>query len=353
MRASHFLAAVVAIFVLVTTTQDTKPQAACTPNFNLTTYTPRFGGDPKLSSPLSEVLNLQLWTTLRKNADGENFGCGSLVWDPLGADADEGDIAHRTPPNASLSFWGQVTSVGDGVVVQGALRRAPKGIQPNRQIWALATNGRTIQFDPIRQIYSFAPFVVKREVVDQYTEIPELRLCADKILPCKGRPIGRQDIYALQQEGSFAKVTVGHDTGWVYLPRLADHSEVISFVAGVIRIMRGDYRGAIVMMDDVLDSQASTSLKVDALVIQAVSLEIQGSSGVEQIEKAKSLSPYATDLLRLYVMDLIRQSLKELNGQSRANFASRASKLLDEGAHLFPSDDQWLHDARSILKTLQ
>lgn len=332
-------------------TSATNASTRCDLDSTTAVYTPRFAGDQQLSAPVSEILNLQIWTTLRKSAGPREFGCGSLYWDDFGADATSDEVRTRTPRDAALTYWGRVQKIANGVIILSSLERTEYAKVRPKEVWRIELNGRSIVLNPVRQSYSLSPIVLKDAIIKRYNSLPQLVFCVARVKDCKGSVIGHSDIVAATQEGEFARVRLKGRSGWIYLPKLADRSEVVSFIGGVVRMMRGDYAGAYDLLETTVGaSNVSAALRVDALLLQATSLGIRGISVTEKINDARRLNPYARDILRVQFMQFCARAAMAARPDERASSLSKAEHLLAGAERLFSPDDEWLLSAKKFVR---
>ena len=109
------------------------------------------------------------------------------------------------------------------------------------------------------------------------------------------------------------------------------------FVAAVFRLMRGDYDGAVTLTEAVEGTQASTSLRIDGLLLKAVALELSGKSGELEINKAHGLNPFLRETISLRIMHLLSKAEKTQN----PDYQARARELVSHSTSLFDPADPW------------
>jgi hypothetical protein len=187
---------------------------------------------------------------------------------------------------------------------------------------------------------------------------------ADLLQVHQGSPTGLvigkvgDNFRAFQQSGTVAQITT--DTGlkgYLILPRVTPElTEVASFTGGVIRMMRGDWNGAVSLFEDLQKSERTpTSLKVDALLLIAHCLEKLDKDGSEFVDRAADLSPSAPRVLKYKVMVTTSQIMRLLSsGQAEAarRLNPALASAVDNVALVTAKDDEWVGIAREVASLL-
>jgi hypothetical protein len=265
-----------------------------------------------------------------------------------------------------MTLWGSATPYGNGVVVQTYLSipEYEDGRDQHNERWTvtLTPPGKkdlTISADIPRRRYEFSPIVLTAEVVKTYSSPGAVKVYREKSLKTPLGVLGNSFV-ARQHEGDLVLVKTGElPLGWVHLPRLSrERNEVVDFVGGLIRVFRGDWEGAIVLMNRVvLASRAPAALKVDAWLYMAFAHARQGQSSAEAIAEAQTLNPYSREVAVYAVMGEMEQAAQALREKRKdfviADAVQRIEAILQSNRNLFAVDDSWLAQVRAILHELQ
>lgn len=332
----------------------------------ITLFIPAFSGPEALGRNVATVLNLRIWHTFRRkpwphNPDNLDFGRGLIIWDskPLKKQSHNAaeDMAKNLRILAQLVLWGKAYPYGDGVVVQSNLSIPSYNDyrETKLELWSVSFRGRTVEVDIPRRRLEMASIVLKRNIIQQYSLPSALKIYKNRV---DGEPIGTVgDSYiGIQFESGFAKVISGSTEGWVRLPRLGERpTEVVDFVAGVVRIFRGDWQGAISSMRRVIDNPSTrTPLKIDAYLYWGMALEREGKSGFPMIQRAYHLNPYSLSTIKYMIMSklsaLVRLANLPNSEEKRSIVAREVDRIIADHRYLFPQKDPWL---RKVLELVQ
>jgi hypothetical protein len=286
------------------------------PNDLVRLLVPRFTGPAQLGQNVATVLNLQVWQTLRRaptpNPNGLNFGNGEVTWDDEALSVSTYTAAEqRAAITASqLVLWGEAVPYGEGVIARTFLSIPPAagGLRRYTDILTVDVGaiGRhvTVSIDIPARRYEFAPVVLRREVVDTYTSPAALLLYS---APQGGSVVGQCGEYftALRHDSGAVLVSAAGRQGWVRLPELATQpSEVVDFVAGVLRVFRGDWGGAQPMFSAVIDNtHTPTSIKIDSYLYLAICRMATGLDPRGPLDKARELNPYSSRIAEYIILD--------------------------------------------------
>ena len=259
---------------------------------------------------------------------------------------------------AQAILWGNVR-IFDADALVTAYLTIPKGFDfrtKKHEIWEVLLNRnnarRTLKVDIPQRAYTFEPIILPQEFVTKYRTPDSLAILSS---PSKiGRRIGTigQTYRRIANSGEYARVQSGGVSGWVYLPQLGlNRPEIVDFVAGIIRIFRGDWNGARESFEKVVaNASIPASVRADSLlyIIRARS-ELQQVAEAE-IEAVLKLAPASRRAVQYAVMHrLIACNTKDLQ-QADCTKRERASvELLTRTHALFPPEDPWLKTVASIL----
>jgi hypothetical protein len=324
------------------------PSRCSDPSTRVGVYLAPLEGDSPLSRPAAVVISMQIWETLRK-ADpavpGSDFGCALVE-----------RIAPQAPQYSGLRLAGDVWQLGNEAVVELSLEKLPGNDHRKkpREIWTVAFAGKSVSYDPIKSYYAFATFPIRQQVLANYPALTIMRLCRQPRLPCAGGPVGFADLDGIAQNGDFAMVRLGDGRqGWLYIPAIGDHSEVVDFVAAVVRLQRGDYNGADDLLQRVDGSIAGTGLKVEALLLRAVARELSGRSGDQLVTQARLLNPLLRSVAQVEIMGVLQAAARAGAESDRKRLAGVAKSALQNAGKLFDPSDGWFKDASILVAAIE
>lgn len=322
---------------------------------------PAFNGG-NLGTNVGTLLQLKIWRTLQIPAD---LSEGSRTEGKVLTSAKPlSDLSYETAENyardlgAQVVVWGSIIEFGNAVIVQSLLAIPDESETPENPLlsWTVVVPVNDASFSisvsfPNRR-YDLPPISLSRDLVESYADESSLVLYA---APDKTRPIGHlgHTYTRLSDRGDFSQVEAeGGVRGWVYLPNLNGDVPVVSLAAGLIRLFRHDFPGAIQLLDQVSKNQIPTSLKIDTLLLKAIALENAEKDPTAPIDAALQLNPH----LRTTVEFKLVQLAWELKGSSptgKHRAALEMSKVIKDYGYLFPPEDQMLSQARHILTALK
>ena len=332
----------------------------------ITLFIPGFEGPGALGRNVATVLNLQIWHTFRRapwpnNPENLDFGRGLIIWDnrPLKSQShrEAEQMAKDIRILAQMVLWGKAYRYGNGVVVQTNLSiPAYNDFRDNQlEVWRISLQGKTVQVDIPRRRLEMSSIVLRSDVIERYSLPSALKIYKNRV---GGEPIGEVgDSYiGIQFEPGLAKVRSGNIEGWVRLPELGKKpTEVVDFVAGVIRTFRGDWQGAASSMRRVIDNPSTrTPLRIDAYLYWGMALERLGKSGRCMIENAYRLNPYSLTTIQYMIMSDL-SAMGRLAGvpkseAQRSMIIQNIKGIINDNAYLFPKNYPWL---RKVLKLIE
>jgi hypothetical protein len=331
-----------------------------------TLLVPAFQGADELGTRAANVLALQIYRTFRASdgvQPGEPFGRGILAWDPEPLSEMTFDAALRRALNldnpAQLILWGRAYTLGDDVVVQTFLTASPVlfRLTKNRhEVWRVEYQDEGMEMpivltaDLPSSHFAFAPVVLSRAAVKRYRSIPALTIYEDRDFTKPKGQIGLSS-RALRFEADAVFMT-GEVEGWVPLPDLSDgETEVSIFSGAVFRLLRGDWAGADILLQRVLQMpQLPRSIRIDALLLHGLANEKQNVSGIEWIKQAFLLNPYRGETCR-YLVQAEVAALMRAHPQERT--AAELKDKLSRCRILFNPNDEWLSYVDAIVSSLE
>ena len=250
---------------------------------------PAFAGEARLGLATANLLRLQVSSTFQVAGTDTR---AMMVFDdrPLlmrthesaqDRSVDLGTLSH-------LILWGQSYEYPDGVVVQAHLSTSPwlqeRADRP--ELWAFDIAGEEvgIAVELPRELYEFPPVVLSLEAAKHYQELDGLIIYRDR---AGTQPVGRfRDIFrAYEYHPDAVRLESGGARGWVPLPHVwRERSEIVDFVGGYIRLLRGDWPGAAQLFRSVLEREDITpEMRIDSNLFLGLAAEKQGRSGLRAL----------------------------------------------------------------------
>lgn len=332
----------------------------------ITLFIPAFEGPGALGLNVATVLNLRIWSTMRRkpwphNPDNLDFGRGLIIWspEPLGVHTHTAAEAHARDLNtlAQLTLWGKAYPYGGGVVVKAQLSIPDyRDFRTQRnERWEVTLGDERISTDLPRRRFELPSIVLSPNIIANYSQPSALKIYSgrqdDEVIGTVG---GSFRGLVFERQLGLAKVKSGDAIGWVRLPKLSKVPTALpSFVGGIIKVFRGDWQGAYSEMQRVIEHPATRApARIDAHLLAGLALEKRGRSGRKHFEQAVALNPYAKRSIRYLVMGELA-ALQRLSGQAdgaaRARLAAdHLRQRLDREQYLFAKDDTWFAQARRI-----
>lgn len=336
----------------------------------VTLYTPAFQGPQQLGQSVATILNLELWETLEARHPASPralpFGLGVVVWGrPLDeySHVEAERRAKEISLLAQLVFWGKVYEYGDGAIAETNLSIPSyqdfRKEHPEHWTVHLHTPAGDVSLDadiPQRR-YSFPALVLSRDIVTRYSRPMALEMRARR----DGGPVVGHlgtDFTRIRQVGDEVELTSEGKRGWVQLPKLSSHrGDIINFVAGVMRALRGDWRGVRELMTPIAnDTDSPNEIRTDAYLYAGLAQEKLGQSGADSFAAAMSLSPNARRCVIYSTMGLISQIARRRSAHASQaeikDLFGQAEHLLTEDRALFRESDTWPSEALRQLEIL-
>jgi len=321
-------------------------------------FVPSFGGD-SFGQNVGTIFNLQVLRTLRipQNAHGGSAPGGKVFFLPNPFSEFTHSEVERVSKDLSvqLTLWGNALPFGKSTAVQSYLTIPYyKDLRPQRlEEWSEEVpndSGATkITVDLPRRRYEFSPILLDQAFVEKYRTPSALKLYEGK---GRGEFVGivGPNFTALRYEGRFAYVSrdEDHRKGWLELPDVENDKEIVNFVGGLVRLMRGDYPGAIDLFKTISASEAPHAVKIDALLLGATAKAKLGQDPRDDIDQALALNPYQQSTIKFKVLAVIREYRNAETALQKSKIAQKLTQILDEKSYLFSSNDPWLAQAKSI-----
>lgn len=311
----------------------------------------------RIAPGLLDMLNLQIWASLRPSRPDQpdvKFGCGMVE-----------KYSHGAPRCSQLVLEGNVGRIGPDAILQATLSARPTNDRRSvkREVWKIDLLGKSVQFDPIDELYSFPPVIIPAKSFSLYKDLSNVKLCQKPEKNCDGEPIGDnrsptkltgKDSEYEESDGTaeFVKVELTDGkTGWLYLPYIGNRSEVVKFVSGVIRFLRGDYEGAVAMFQGITGNETNATFKINALLLQAVAEELGGGSGRKSLAAAAKLNPSLRTIFKVKVMIDLNEAVRTSSATQRYKLIESAYETLRNGDRIFDAGDSWYKEAANVIES--
>jgi hypothetical protein len=328
-------------------------------------FVPAFAGSDALGLNVATVLNLQLFTTLRKaptpNPEKLSFGDGLIVWDrePLSEPSHETAerAAKRLGDPVQLVLWGKASRYADGVLVQAYLTLpANAGPRARPEVWQLQfpsrVGGGSLELDIPSRRYAFEPVILDDRTVDLYSSPNALKIYRDKTMKEEIGTLagGYFRAYQHDRDGEWLLEPM---RGWVPFPRLSERgTEIVDFTGGLLRIFRADWNGAGDLLRKVLQEQSTpSSIRIDALLYLGLTAEKQKRSGRKEIEQAYAMNPLSQASAAYLIMSAFSDYLRA-QPADRSAAASRIGSLLGQNRFLFGETSDWFKAATTAYQRI-
>jgi hypothetical protein len=328
---------------------------------NITVYAPAFAGPDALGRNVATILQLQLWHSFRRmpwpdNPQRHDFGPGLIVWDPKPLpepDHTEAEAAaQRLDLLAQIVIWGRAYPYGGGVAVQAniSLPAYQDFREAHFERWQVELAGETFVVDVPRRRFEVSSIVLDAAIVEKYSLPSALEIHTQRRGGEVLGSVGSQ-MRATQFEPDLAYVRSGGVEGWVRLPELSrSRSELVEVAAGIVRVYRGDFEGAIASFSRVLENPSTrTPLRIDALLYRGMAKERLGRSGRDDFLQAYALSPFAQTTVRYLIMAELSALARDPSAAAAAELRERIRATIERERYLFAPDDPWLERVEGVL----
>lgn len=327
-----------------------------------------FGGPAELGRSVATILALQFWQTLRKQPPGQakpaDFGDGSVYWIgrqvPVETHQKASTLAQAIDVTAQQVLWGQVHSFDNNGALATSYFTLPdyRDFRPIRnEAWTLTLRrgdrSATLSADVPQRVYAFEPIVLPADFVTKYSSPGAIQMMSQK---GGGQPLGPLGVnfVRIESDGDYAKVYSNKKTGWVYLPQIGRHKpELIDFAAGIMRIYRTDWQGAIDLFGNVLKNETTpTNIRIDSTLYVIRAKSELGQSADDQVKQALALGPASRRVVQYVAMYYLarcygtspkRAACQQSDMDFLAGFAERYDAL-------FGQNDRWLAQLKDLVR---
>jgi len=254
---------------------------------------------------------------------------------------------------ADLVIWGQVRRYDDGVVVQPYLTLTPliKKRQVRPELWTVTLKdggGEPIrlELDIPGQFYQFEPLLLNPDAIVAFENPQGMPLYSARHGGTQVGTVGEvMRFYEIHDDALL--IATNSIKGWVRTRLMTrQRSEAIDFSKGMVRILRGDWRGARRSFADVLENpNLPQKLRIHALLLTGLAREKGGLSGRSQFKAAYAINRLDKDAAAYLLMSQVAEIAYLQQSELREQL-SKARQTLQTTLHttkiLFPKDDPWL-----------
>ena len=256
---------------------------------------------------------------------------------------------------ADVAVWGQVLDYNNTVVIQLYFTITPiieeRKVRPEKwNINAVSQNGKSFDFQVgvPGLFYEFEPLVLSKNSIINFERPQGIPVYNQRH---QGQIIGNlgEVIYFLEIHDDAIRIKSDNITGWVKTANIGKtKSEAIPFSQGIIRLMRGDYSGAISSFSVVLDNQhIPQMLRIHSLIYIGLAKEKKGSSGISEFNKAFNLNRLEKNSASFLLMGRVADIVRAIKHGKTTHYKKAMVELrkdLKKVKLLFPNDDDFIRD---------
>lgn len=264
--------------------------------------------------------------------------------------------------SADLVVWGQVHQYDDGVVVQPYLTLTSlikkRLVRP--ELWTLTLKdgtGETIrlELDIPGQFYQFEPLLLTAEAIIAFENPQGVPLYSARQEGTIIGSIGKGVIWFDEIHDDALLVATNGLKGWVRIwPITQQRSEAIDFSKGMVRLLRGDWRGAQHSFAAVLEnSDLPQNLRIHALIYSGLAKEKSGLSGRSEFTAAYALNRLDKAVAAYLLMSQAAEIARLQGAEAQEQLPKAQDNLrttLSATKNLFAEDDPLLSKMRLLLR---
>jgi hypothetical protein len=308
-------------------------------------------------------MSLQISRTFRVSdgRPGEPFGRGVLLWDRKPLTRMNIEEVNRRALNigtlAHMILWGKAYRAPDGVLIQAYVTLSPYLLKLTSNRWELWTIEAQSSSGSLRRLtvdlpsvhFAFRPVLLDEAAVARYESIPALAIYADRTYRNKIGQVGEQ-FRALTYTRDAVRLMSNGVVGWVPLPFLADReTEIEQFTGGMMMLLRGDFGGARLAFDKVLEREnLGSALRTDVLLLRGLVEEKLGRSGLAYFRIAYQGNPARSAACQYLIAGLISETLRKRYSVAKSEIPG----TLDACAAVIGPDEEWFGEAKDVFSGL-
>ena len=324
---------------------------------------PKFFGPKPLSQHVRTTIYFEITKAFRAVDAPDKGGWILYGQEDLPQPSHDAVLAAAKWPSvrADLAIWGQVHQYDDGVVLQPYLTLTPliKKRRVRPELWTL-----------ILKDGAGEPFRLELDIPGQFYQFEPLLLTAETILAFEnpqGMPLysarqGRETIGSLGEVIRFYEIyddalliVTNGIKGWVRTkPITRQQSEAIDFSKGMVRLLRGDWRGARQSFAAVLrNSNLPQNLRIHALIYTGLAKEKGGVSGRNEFTSAYAINRLDKAAAAYLLMSQAAEIARLQQSEAREQLPKARHNLqttLSATKNLFTKEDPWLTKLRLLLR---
>lgn len=351
----------VGILILAAALLAARPAAA----IEIRTLFVPFGGPPELGRSVATILALQFWQTLRKepprNPNKLYFGDGSVYWLGRRVALDSHQTAARMAQALDVTaqhvFWGQVHEFENTALITSYLTLPdyPDFRARRNEVWTIAPRPNdpafTLSVDIPQRAYAFEPIVLPTEFVKKYSTPGALEMTAQKGGGARLGTLGvRFD--RIESDGPYAKVYSNRKTGWVHLPQIGRHQpEIIDFIAGIMRIYRTDWQGAMELLGKVVrNERAPTAIRIDSYLYMIRAKSELGLPADAEAEAVLALASASRRAVQYVAMHYVARCYGRSPPGACGPGAAFLARVPEKYGALFAASDPWFANLKTLVQ---
>ena len=263
--------------------------------------------------------------------------------------------------SADLVIWGNTIEYGENIVVPMSLTITPltekREVRP--ELWSIQSqtlNGESVNLSVglPRLYYDLEPIVLPKSLVKAYKHPRGIPLYNSKT-------DGKIEGYAgdfftfikFSPEAVKLHAKEGIE-GWARLPQLPDtNNHSIAFSKGMVRYLRGDWKGAVEQFQIVLEnSDTPASLRIDTKILIGISKEQLGSSGVDYFKSAYSdnrLDRISAKYVMMGYISEIKKAHNKKDTKSENSNRKKLSSFVASASKLYSRTDPWIQKINQLI----
>ncbi|MFN1549383.1 hypothetical protein ACK14S_08380 [Vibrio natriegens] len=321
---------------------------------------PKFQGDSNVAMGVTNFLRLQVSATFQ---EAGTFTRAMMIFDPtpLAKSTHNAAVKRGLLPTIAAHFvlWGHAYSLVDGVAVQTKLSVTPMLTKrfPRPEVWSVKApqlDGSHVYISVAlpRETYGFSTILIGNNVAQRYTTpIKGMKIYLDPTWEKQIGTVGNQ-FRAHEYRNNAVKLNSNGVQGWVRLDFInEEENQVVEFVGSLIRICRGDWNGAEVLLNSLQNRKSiMNEQRTDIELLLGLVKEKQGQSGLENFRLAVDLSPFNQIAVSYLLLGQIAelQRSKDKDKQINAQLLMLRQDI-SRFSILFSPESRWLKAVKQFV----